>query len=206
MSEPSQGLVALPPSGSAPAPTRRRLLAQLGGTVALAGVLTLAVVWPAELQRDPTGFGRWSGLLAQSVPVAAAPLHGGTYRSQTIDIPLAYGQEREFKLALAQGATLVYQWQVLGPHPAPDAQATQLDIEPGAPGPDRVYVDFHGESRPPAAPLVQSYRRQDAALRAQGALVAPFDGVHGWYFLNDSQQAVVVRLQVAGFFEPVAAP
>jgi len=181
----------------------RRLLAQLAAAAALAALITLAVVWPAELQRDPTGFGRFSGLLAQSVPLAAAPLYGGSYRSQTIDIPLRFGQDLEFKLALRKGATLVYRWQVIGPHPAPDAQAEQLDIEPGAPGPDRVYVDFHGESLPPAAPLLQSYRKQDAALRAQGALVAPFDGVHGWYWLNDSQQPVLLRLQIAGFYEPV---
>jgi hypothetical protein len=36
--------------------------------------------------------------------------------------------------------------------------------------------------------------------------VAPFDGVHGWYWLNDSQQSVVVRLQIAGFYELVAEP
>jgi len=35
--------------------------------------------------------------------------------------------------------------------------------------------------------------------------VAPFDGVHGWYWLNDSQQPVLLRLQIAGFYEPVVS-
>ena len=34
-----------------------------------------------------------------------------------------------------------------------------------------------------------------------GSLVAPFDGVHAWYFRNDSTTPIVVRLVVAGFYE-----
>ena len=34
-----------------------------------------------------------------------------------------------------------------------------------------------------------------------GTLVAPFTGIHGWYLRNDGEEAIVVRLKVAGFYE-----
>jgi hypothetical protein len=30
--------------------------------------------------------------------------------------------------------------------------------------------------------------------------VAPFDGIHGWYFQNQSDKKVVVHLKLSGFF------
>jgi hypothetical protein len=31
--------------------------------------------------------------------------------------------------------------------------------------------------------------------------VAPFDGIHGWYFQNQSDKKVVVHLKLSGFYE-----
>jgi len=42
----------------------------------------------------------------------------------------------------------------------------------------------------------------DAArsCREAGTLKAPFSGVHGWYFKNDSGQDIEIVLKAAGFF------
>jgi hypothetical protein len=170
---------------------RRRLAWQLLAAAAVAALILVTIVWPAEFHRDPTGFGRRSGLLALSAPRAAAPFYAAGYRSDSIEIPLRFGQELEYKVAMQRGAALVYAWQ--------------LQARPA----DRVYFEFHGETQPPAAPLVQSYLKQDGATQSQGALEAPFDGIHGWYLMNDSDGPVVVRLQLAGFYQllpPAAAP
>jgi hypothetical protein len=34
-------------------------------------------------------------------------------------------------------------------------------------------------------------------------LVAPFDGEHGWYWLNLSEQPVTIKLTVNGFHEKI---
>ncbi len=182
----------------------RRLVLQLLAALAVALLLLLAVVWPAEFHRDPTGFGGFSGLLGLSAPKASAPNDQRPWNSDTVDIALAFGQEAEFTVGMRQGQTLVYAWQVLGPNTAGPADPDTLQIEPGEPGPDRVYFDFHGQghaAEPGLAAPSQSYLKQDATRRSQGALVAPFDGLHGWYFLNDSQGPIVIRLRLAGFYQ-----
>ena len=34
-----------------------------------------------------------------------------------------------------------------------------------------------------------------------GSLVAPFDGQHGWYFLNLAQGPITIDLTVTGYFD-----
>ncbi len=166
---------------------RTRLALQLLASALVSGLLLVCFVWPAEFHRDPTGFGRRSGLLALSTPRASAPAYESGWRSDTIDVPLKFAQELEFKVAMRRGATLVYSWQLLG---KPE---------------DRVYFEFHGETSPPAAQQVQSYLKQETASASQGALVAPFEGIHGWYFMNDSDGPVTVRLHLAGFYDLLPA-
>jgi hypothetical protein len=43
--------------------------------------------------------------------------------------------------------------------------------------------------------------RQATGLNSNGALVAPFEGVHGWYFQNQSDKPLVVHLKLSGFYE-----
>ena len=39
---------------------------------------------------------------------------------------------------------------------------------------------------------------------ANGALTAPFDGIHGWYFQNQSGNPDIVRVKISGFYELIA--
>ena len=84
------------------------------------------------------------------------------------------------------GETVVYSWKVTG-----DEQH-----------PEWFYYDFHGESQPAgegAKPTVMEYR-QATGLTGGGALVAPFDGIHGWYVQNQSDKLLVVHLKLSGFY------
>lgn len=136
---------------------------------------------------------------SQSDPAIAqdwieVPLSSGTfreynegYREDVIDIPLdAYG-ELEYKLAMQEGDSIVYSWEV-------------VEMEE----PELLYSEFHGHTeRVGDAPGTLMYYRKASGGTESGSLVAPFTGIHGWYLLNDSEEPIVVRLEVAGFYDLV---
>jgi hypothetical protein len=47
---------------------------------------------------------------------------------------------------------------------------------------------------------VATYKKATGTSQ-NGALTAPFDGIHGWYFQNQSINPVVVRVKISGFYE-----
>lgn len=185
-------------------PSRRQLLLILGSALLAAGLVLLGVILPAEFHLDPLGIGKASGLLRLSSPAASAAsgpaaasglalarFYPAAFRSDTIAIPLAAGgvrgkDELEWKVRMHAGQSLVYSWTV-------------------AAAPDEFYVDFHGQSDAKPTPVVQSYRAGMAAA-SNGMLVAPFDGIHGWYLQNQSDHPVVVQLKISGFYTMRAAP
>ena len=110
--------------------------------------------------------------------------HTGEFRSDTIDIPLGPREELEYKLAIEAGDAIVYEWNV-------------VDME----DPDLLYSEFHGHTEPENnVGDLMFYRKADGGTES-GSLVAPFSGIHGWYLVNGSEEPIVVRLEVAGFYE-----
>jgi len=184
----------------APTLKKSHLLAIAAGALLAGSAIFVLFVLPAEFGRDPTGFGRTTGLdqLAgpEIITVGATPagvsettrFYASEFRSDTIEIPLRPEDgDLEYKVKMKPGATLTYSWNVTG------------DEE----HPDWFYYDFHGETRPTPPgerPTVIEYR-QMTGLNSNGALVAPFEGVHGWYFQNQSDKPVVVHLKLSGFYE-----
>jgi hypothetical protein len=183
--------------------TPRRLLALTAIAALGAATLTVLVVLPAEFHRDPTGFGRLTGLDRLSPGPAAArvsSVEGGQiarsyaapFRIDTIDIPLASGDllegsEIEWKVRMTKGQSLVYAWSVSG-----------------LSNPGEFYSDFHGHSPPKPKLQVATYR-QGIGASDNGSLTAPFDGIHGWYLQNQSAGPVVVHLKLSGFYALVSA-
>jgi hypothetical protein len=110
--------------------------------------------------------------------------YAADYRTDVIDIPLAAGGELEYKLGLNEGDSIVYQWD-----------AVDLDA------PETLYAEFHGHTPPVNNVGDLMFYRKAAGATERGVLVAPFTGIHGWYLRNDGDEAVVVRLKVAGFYE-----
>ncbi|MEP6963079.1 MAG: hypothetical protein ABI995_13450, partial [Acidobacteriota bacterium] len=105
-------------------------------------------------------------------------LYSAVYKTETVKIPIGPDGELEYKVKMKAGQTIVYSWEV----------------DKGA-----VYYDFHGE---PADPK-QSKRYQEVqeTKNANGSLTAPFDGVHGWFWLNVTSEPIVVTLKLSGFYE-----
>jgi hypothetical protein len=106
------------------------------------------------------------------------------YRTDVIDIPLAAGEELEYKLGLNEGDSIVYQWDA-------------VDLE----DPEVLWAEFHGHTPPVDNVGDLMFYRKAFGVTERGVLVAPFSGIHGWYLRNDGDKAIVVRLKVAGFYE-----
>jgi len=166
-------------------------------------LVVFCVVLPAEYRKDPTGFGRMTGLLELSTPRAtkqdapvAAPSAGTSttpaapptlnawffptpYKTDTIRIPIGGDGEVEYKIKMKAGEALVYSWQ----------------SDSG-----NVYYDFHGEpvNHPKGS---QTYKKDEELKSANGAFVAPFDGIHGWYWLNLTAKPIKITLKISGSYE-----
>ena len=167
-------------------PSRRELFWRVLAALAVATTMLILVVLPAEFSIDPTGLGKRAGLLGMSNPstTAIAHFYPTPFRSDVIDVPLEGVAELEYKLRMKEGETLAFSWSVV--------EGTL------------VYADFHGESSPGMRAQVQSYRKDGKYVgigASHGSLIAPFDGIHGWYWVNLSDDPIVIRLRVSGFYQ-----
>ena len=157
--------------------------------VIAAAVILVTVVLPAEYGIDWTGSGRVLGLTAMGKgKTAPAPTTAGAqqrydtestraFRIDSIDVTLAPNAEIEYKAVLAEGDSILFDWDAGG-------------VE--------VKFDFHGE--PAAGPegMFLTFRK-GASARSAGTLRAPFTGTHGWYWKNSANSPVVIKLRVTGF-------
>jgi hypothetical protein len=182
---------------------RGRLLLMTGGALVAAGLIIAGAILPAEFDIDPLGLGKLTGLIRLWAPgetkvsnksgsVARAREYPQGFRADTVEIPLTgflggrFGSELEYKVRMKKDATLIYQWEAVGAKDARD-----------------FHYDFHGHTTPKPggeSMSVASYK-QAFGLRQQGALTAPFDGIQGWQFSNSSDNPIVVRLKLAGFYD-----
>ena len=187
-------------------PSRRGIVALTATALVVALAILFAGVLPAEYHRDPTGLGRLLGtdrlwtpeerVVAPAKDAAAAPAarsDPAAVRSDVVEVPLpprggpAQGDELEYKVHLRKGGSYIYSWEVSG-----------------VADPEEFYTEFHGQTIGPGSPTVAYYRKA-TGIRDNGLLTAPFDGVHGWYFQNQTASAVKVRLRLAGFYDLVPA-
>jgi uncharacterized cupredoxin-like copper-binding protein len=187
----------------------------------VAGGLLIAVVMPAEYGIDPTGIGKLTGLqkmgqikmtlareaLAANATAAkaaqqsnaspaaaseaAAPPHAAspqavtskpaagavaTQKDQT-SLTLKPGESAEVKITMPKDTKLQYSWSVSGGH---------------------VNFDTHGEPFKPPAGFYHGYGKGKASKGDKGTLVAAFDGQHGWFWRNRSEQDAVLTLNTQG--------
>jgi hypothetical protein len=196
----------IPPNDAISAPKRELLRGTLIAALVAGLVLTVAVL-PAEYGIDPTGAGRAMGLTALKAPVDVAPLAppvvaGSTvsapgeqrqltissratvpYRSDEMDITLPAGKGLEVKTHLAKGATLIYTWKTKNA--------------------ELVNHDFHGEPVNAKENEFESFILDKQISESSGTLIAPFTGVHGWYWKNKTGEPVTVTLRASGFYTEI---
>ena len=165
--------------------------------VALMGamVLLMTVVLPAEYGIDPLGTGRALGLVALTedatdepavAPAATALMpaidgpvgyYPAEYRFDSRDIVLQPYDFIEYKYRLEKGAAMLFSWSASS----------------------EVVHDFHGEPDGAAKDYSESFDKR-SRRRGDGSFTAPFSGIHGWFWENQGNEPVTVKLNTAGFY------
>jgi hypothetical protein len=188
-----------PPSMPTPAsPSLSTLVTTIGIALVVAGALAITVVLPAEYAIDPLGTGRWLGLVRDRAPAAAAvpmvrddvgvaPVQSGPlgryaapFKYDVFEIALQPYEFVEYKYQMEKGAQMLFSWT---------ATAALLH-------------DFHAEragAAPDAAPIEESFDKAERS-EANAGFIAPFAGIHGWFWENPGANPVTIRLTSAGFY------
>lgn len=202
-----------------PLPSTRRLLKATAVAVAVAGVLLVTTVLPAEYGIDPTGVGAALGLdaiaasaqAAEPERPATAPAPAATPDAANTALAAkaveAFGENEGQTFAPAafsQGGTALRRDSLTVTLPPGKGAEVKMLLKSGegvvfhwtATG--DVALDMHGE-RAGAKGTWTSYSIERAQREAAGTFVAPFNGSHGWYWQNRGTAPVTVEIDVAGF-------
>ena len=177
---------------SVPAPPSSRALGRaIAVALVVATVVLVTTVLPAEFGIDPLGTGEALGLsgLSGGVPAAVtvpvAPAAGGPLKPSVASLKadttefalLPYVGFVEYHYRLAEGDAMVYAWTATG----------------------KLQVDFHTQpdGKPPDASETFEKGESDSG---KGSFTAPYDGLHGWYWENRTDQVVRITVSTSGFY------
>ena len=167
-------------------PSRARLAWASLAALLVAGIVLVTTVLPAEFNIDPLGIGEALGLVVLSesgsgvIPIRPDGLiaHRSSYRIDQRTFELEPGEFVEYKYRLEQGRSMVYSWTASF----------------------WVRSEMHSEADGAPAGTAEFFEVLDEALQGHGSYVAPFSGIHGWYWLNEGDRTVTVTLHATGFF------
>ena len=106
-----------------------------------------------------------------------------SYKSGAYEIPIYAYEALEFQVAILENDTVNYEWSV--------------DMD----SPELLDVEFHGHTdRIGDEPGLLMYYKVHNDGEGVGTLKAPFNGIHGWYFNNRSEEDIVIILNLSGFY------
>ncbi|MHB1183568.1 MAG: transmembrane anchor protein [Desulfobulbia bacterium] len=170
--------------------------------------LLVTVVMPAEYGIDPTGVGNILGLkkmgeikvsLAQEAAKEEQAAGGGVneqpvtkaviaavpeplpaepatnVRTDEMRVTLAPNEGTEIKVVMAKGKKVEYKWSTNG---------------------GRANFDVHGDSK--ELDIKYYGYSKGSGQKSEGALVAAFDGNHGWFWRNRTSETITVTLKTSG--------
>ena len=167
-------------------PSKAKLAWATLAALVVAGVVLVATVLPAEYDIDPLGIGAALGLRVLSAP-GGGPIpvrsdgviaHRSSYRLDRRTFELEPGGFVEYKYRLEEGRSMLYSWTAS----------------------HWVRSEMHSEADGAEAGTAQFFEVEERTLARHGSYVAPFPGIHGWYWLNETDDTVTVTLDAAGFF------
>jgi len=175
-------------------PSAKRLILATIAALAVAVVLLLIAVLPAEYGVDPTGLGKKLGLKGLSTHSGAASIavmsgnsqsadgpvwkQQSVYRTDTLDVELEPEVGVEVKALMQAGERYFFHWEAKG---------------------GQVYVDMHGEE-PGETKDFTSYWEASGQTADSGYFEAPFEGTHGWYWVNKGETTVTITVTTAGYY------
>ena len=193
-------------------PSSKKLIKSTAIAAVSAVVVLVTCVMPAEYAIDPTGMGKVLGLtkmgeikqsLAEesenginaaqavnsveqisvetSTQTAAdnAQMIMPAINKESISIELKPGQATEVKLTMPQSASVNFDWKAVG---------------------GGLNYDTHGDPVNAPKGFYHGYGKGKNETTQQGVLKAAFDGKHGWFWRNRTENLVTVTLLVEGQF------
>jgi hypothetical protein len=176
-------------------PTRsRRTPLLIGGAVVAVAAIAVLFVLPAETGWDPTGVGAATGLVKIANP-DNAELERGMARMESEDVLLL----SDTPPAAEPGATDVWEYE-LAPYDSIEFKYTipedaRMAFRWASSAP--LNYDMHSHPFEGGTEMTESFGVSKVALM-QGVYIAPFTGIHGWYWQNRSTDNVIVRLEASG--------
>ncbi|WP_229805200.1 hypothetical protein [Saccharospirillum salsuginis] len=186
-------------------PSHTSLLKATLGALLIGAILLVTAVMPAEFGVDPTGLGGVMGFdrlhseadtteASNDTGTGSASLMGGMeppvwrgnqpHRSDRMSLTLAPGEGAEIKAQMAEGDRFVFNWRAEG---------------------GTVTFDMHGEP-PNAGDEFTSYWVGRDQTTASGTFEAPFEGTHGWFWVNRGREPVTVSVETSGFYQSLFKP
>ena len=191
----------LPPAGDLPTvhQLNRATLIALGAAI----VILTTTILPAEYGTDPLGTGRLLGLTQMgeakkaeaateagaatafnpAAPAVTQPTAQTNAQTAEVKITLQPDEGREVKADMNTGDRFTYRWSTGGPE---------------------VRFELHGEEHNAPADKYTSYEKGSSAGET-GSFLAPFDGMHGWYWRNRTSAPVTITVTATGTFRSFAA-
>lgn len=196
-------------------PSSRALIKSTLIAAAVALVLLVTVILPAEYAIDPTRIGRVLGLTqmgevkmalareaaaeeaagaaaAPSTPAAATPAGAGTAQpaAPVAAAPAAdSGSSHVTEIALAPGQGREIKLAM--------REGARVNFEWTVAG---GVVNFDTHADRPGTPY-HGYEKGQAQQSQSGELVAAFDGMHGWFWRNRGRAPVTVTLRTRGDYQ-----
>ena len=162
---------------------RPRSTKQLWGSVGLsffvALIIFLVFVLPAEFGEDPSGLGDLMGIDGISAyNVGVLSIEDEKPASDEIVFTLEPFESIEYKYVLGEAQSLIFSWEADG----------------------EVVFDFHSEEEGTDPEDAMTFDIGKSA-RESGTYVAPFAGIHGWFWENRGSSVVQINLVTKGYFD-----
>ncbi|MGM0633023.1 MAG: hypothetical protein ACQETO_07590 [Pseudomonadota bacterium] len=158
-------------------PSQTRIIRATLIALAAAAVLFLTVILPAEFGTDPLGTGNLLGLTELSREESPVLEQFTQHATDYVEFVLEPFQSVEYKYVMDEDTAMIYSWQADG----------------------MVYYDMHADPGMSMEGYDETFG-QGESEREQGLYVAPFTGIHGWFWENRGFDTVTIRVHSAGFF------
>jgi len=164
-------------------------------------VIFMTVILPSEYGRDPSGVGQLIGLTklannasaeseleADKVDLKKSKSQKESdiafkknieFQKDDVSVIVPAGKGIEYKFKMQRYANLTYRWD-----------------SNGVP----VYFDFHGEPKGDTTGYFESYTIATTD-KVEGSMTVPFDGTHGWYWKNKSDEDIIITLSTQGHYQ-----
>lgn len=142
-------------------------------SISVAIVALVFFILPAEYNVDPTGVDEILGLTVFNEEAEQTSTSISKENQQdTVILTVPAGKGIEYKLAMKKYSKATYLWTT----------------DTG-----QLYMDLHGEPAGDSTGYFESYTIATVG-EMKGSFTAPFEGSHGWYWKNKSDNDIQVQL------------